>query len=166
MWGSVPSSRGRVSWTERGLPLGTMLALLTSAMRRKNQSQLGGNLVKDSPPARVLIPRIEHLGQCGAFESALGQAIFDLERLPELLPEALVVELPICEVIMPPLSVKSRESLGFLGEIALIQGLVHQEHDVIVDCVDRRYDAQKLAAWPEAGTDGPAGSGRPGERRA
>src|SRR5260370_42238975 len=61
------------------------------------------------------------------------------------------------EVVMTSLDVKSCESLRFLGREALIERLVHEEHEVIADRVHRGHNAQKLAVGLEACADGSQG---------
>ena len=101
----------------------------------------------------ALIPRIEHFFEGGIGESRFLQAVFDFERLPEFLPQPLVLESAVGEVVMPALDVEGRKFLGFDERKALIQGLVDQEHHVIVNGVDRGHDPEDDAVGLEALSD-------------
>src|SRR5688572_15869445 len=68
----------------------------------------------------ALVPRVEHLVELDRGETGLGQAVADLERLPELLPESLELEPAEGELVEMMLGVEGRRALGLLdGEAAV-----------------------------------------------
>src|ERR1700733_10353388 len=72
---------------------------------------------------QAFIPGVEDFAEGRGCESGLVEAEFELGRLPELLPQALEVELAKRKIIVPALAVEAREPLGFLRYESLVNGL-------------------------------------------
>ena len=56
----------------------------------------------------VIVPRVKHFAQSRGRETGLGQTMFDLERLPELLSQTLVMKLSESEIVMPAIGAGTR----------------------------------------------------------
>src|SRR5262249_5339978 len=108
-----------------------------------------GETLELAAACEALVPGIEDLAQGDGGEAGLGETMFDLEGLPELLAQALEAEASEDEVIIAALRLERGEPFGLLGLQAAVQGPVHQEHDLIGDGIDRRDDPQELAAGLE-----------------
>jgi hypothetical protein len=96
-----------------------------------------------------LFPRQRHLGQADAAETGPPQPVAHLERLPEVLLQSPIPELPEGEVVQRVLGVLGRIPPARVQWHAGGQRPVQQQHRVVMDGVHRRHDAQEPAAGPQ-----------------
>ena len=78
------------------------------------------------------------------------QAVLDLEGLPELLAESLELEPAEGELIEMVLALERGVTLGLFRVEPSVEGLVVEQHRMIMDRVHRRQDAEEDAPRLEA----------------
>src|SRR6185312_4372346 len=142
-------------------------------MRDGSNESIARNLFVDDGPERPVpapgvggegrasgdgvVPGVEDLGELDPGEAGLGEAMLDLEGLPELLMEPLELEPAEGELVEVVLALEHGVPLGLLGGQSTVEGLVVEQHRMIMNRIHRRQDAEEDAARPEAGADGREG---------
>src|SRR5262245_11975963 len=100
-----------------------------------------------------LSPGEMHLLEAAQAEAGALQALANLERLPEVLHQALKAKLAEGEIVTGVIVVMGRVLAGAVERLAQRQGAVHEEHGHVMDGVHGREDAKEMPARFQAGVD-------------